>query len=89
LPEPTLRLEQTLDRETLARYDALRQWRLDAATARGVAADIVLTNEVLLEVARRQPDSLDSLRTIAHIGPWKAKTYGPQILEVLAANGNR
>jgi ribonuclease D len=89
LPEPTLRLEQTLDRETLARYDALRQWRMDTATARGVAADIVLTNEVLLEVARRQPDSLDSLQTIAHIGPWKARTYGPRILEVLAANGNR
>ena len=81
-PEPTQRLEQWLDRPTLDRYDALRQWRSKTAASRGVMPEIVLTNEVLLEIAKRQPRTLEELREIEAIGPWKAKTYGPDLLRL-------
>lgn len=83
LPEPSVRPEQLLDRVTLGRYDALRKWRAATAEARGVAPDIVLTNDILLEVAKRRPQTLDDLGRIDGIGPWKAKTYGPDLLRIV------
>lgn len=82
LPEPTVRPEQLLDRVTLGRFDALRKWRAATAQARGVAPDIVLTNDILLEVAKRLPQHVDDLVQIEGIGPWKAKTYGPDLLRI-------
>jgi ribonuclease D len=82
LPEATPRLEQWLDKATLDRFDALRHWRSKTAGTRGVAPEIVLTNEILLEIAKRQPRTLEELRQIDAIGPWKAKTYGPDLLQL-------
>jgi hypothetical protein len=45
----------------------------------------VLNNEVLLEVAKRQPRTLEELREIDAIGPWKAKTYGADLLRLARA----
>ncbi len=84
LPEPTLRPEQTLDKPALARFDALRNWRSKVATKRGVTPDIVLTNDILMEIAKRQPQDLAALQEIAGIGPWKARTYGPELLRIVA-----
>lgn len=83
LPEPHLRPEQFLERPALAQYDALRRWRAQVAEARGVAPDIVLTNDVLLEIVKRQPHTVGDLRQIDAIGPWKARTYGPEIIKLL------
>ena len=82
LPEPTPRLEQWLDKDVLDRYDTLRNWRSKTAEARGVAPEIVFTNDILLEVAKRQPRTLEELREIDAIGPWKAKTYGADLLRL-------
>jgi len=83
LPEPSLRPEQLLDRLTLDRFDALRKWRAATAQARGVAPDIVLTNDILMEVAKRRPQTLDDIGRIEGIGPWKAKTYGPDLVRIV------
>lgn len=82
LPETTPRFEQWLEKSTLDRFDALRHWRSKTAAARGVAPEIVLTNEVLMEIAKRQPSTVEDLRKIPAIGPWKAKTYGPDLLRL-------
>lgn len=83
LPEPSVRPEYLLDPHTLARYDALRAWRSRTAEARGVNPDIVLTNEALLEIARRRPRTIEELQAMPAIGPWKARTYGPAIVELI------
>jgi len=84
LPEPTLRPEQMLDREVLNRYDALRKWRTRTAEARNVAPEIVLANSALLEIAKRRPRTQAELLEFREVGPWKAKTYGPAILQIVA-----
>jgi ribonuclease D len=84
LPEPSLRPEQILEQDELARYDALRRWRSDTAEARGVTPDIIFTNETLVAIARCNPQTVAELQTLRAIGPWKARTYGPAILAVLA-----
>jgi ribonuclease D len=82
LPEASRRLEQWLDKAILDRYDALRNWRSKTAAARGVAPEIVFSNDILLEVAKRQPRTPEELRAIDAIGPWKAKTYGEDLLRL-------
>ena len=69
----------------MALYDNLRQWRSTVARNRGVAPDLVFSNDILLEIAKRQPQTEAELQTIPQIGPWKAKTYGPAVLDVLSA----
>lgn len=81
-PERSLRADEWLEKSVLDRYDALRRWRAKVADSRGVTPDIVLTNDVLLEIAKRPPRTLDDLRQFEVIGPWKAKTYGPDILRI-------
>ena len=68
----------------LTRYDALRRWRTHTAETRGVDPDIVLANGALLEIAKRKPRTLSELQEIRGIGPWKAETYGPAILGIVA-----
>ncbi len=77
--------EQRLDAATVARYDSLRAWRSQRAVERGVAADIILTNDALLTIARAAPVSLDMLDALGIMGPWKLQEYGAELLKVLAA----
>lgn len=82
LPETSARYEQWLDKATLDRFDRLRNWRTKTAAERGVAPEIVFSNEILMEVAKRQPRTIEELRQIEAIGPWKAKTYGGELLRL-------
>jgi len=88
-PEPVSRPEYTLDRKTMALYDKLRAWRTKTADARHVAPEIIAANSILLEVAKREPADLTELQEIREIGPWKAKTYGPDILDIVRKSAKR
>jgi ribonuclease D len=82
-PRTTFRPEQMLDARTVRRYEALRRWRTRIADDRGVSPDIIFTNETLAEIAQRQPQSEADLVAIETVGPWKARTYGPELLAML------
>ena len=82
-PEFKLRPEQMLDKYALNRYDALRRWRSHVAEARGVALEIVFNNNTLLELAQRAPQTETAILEIPEINPWKAKTYGPELIALL------
>ena len=71
------------DPDALARYERLRVWRTQRATERGVDSDIVLTNDLLLAIARSAPASLEELAGLGLLGPWKLAEYGPELLRVL------
>jgi len=72
------------DEATLARYEALRAWRARKAVERGVNPDVVLTNEVLMHIARENPRSLDDLARLNLLSPWKLNAYGPELLAALS-----
>ncbi len=73
------------DPDALARYDRLRNWRTERAALRGVDADVVLTNDVLLSIARAAPRTLAELADLNLMGPWKLEEYGADLLRVLHA----
>jgi len=82
-PRPRRREEEILDYAARARLDKLKAWRKQRAQARGVENDVIVSNEVLYRIARENPRTLEALAKVTHLGPWKLRTYGEEILRVL------
>ena len=55
------------------------------AAERKVDADIVMTNDALMTIARAAPISLDALASLGVLGAWKLQEYGAELLRVLGA----
>jgi len=88
IPHPPHRPRHSDDE--LARYEALRTWRLTTATARGVTSDVICSSAALWDLAERNPRTPEELTAIVDLGPWRRRTYGQEILEVLrSGNGRR
>jgi ATP-dependent DNA helicase PIF1 len=62
----------------------LKQWRADRAREDKVSAFIVAHNTMLEELARRKPQTAQSLLGIKGFGQTKLDKYGPEILEILS-----
>lgn len=73
------------DNATRQRYARLKEWRRDRAQARGVEADVIVSNDVLLTLARKNPKTRETLLQVSSLGAWKAQEYGDDILRVLRA----
>ncbi|HLF25953.1 MAG TPA: HRDC domain-containing protein [Anaerolineae bacterium] len=80
-PDPPPR--KGIDPAVLDRYERLREWRKQAAAERGVEADVIVSNATLMALAHRRPRALDDLQGIDGLGPWRRRTYGQAILEIL------
>ena len=74
------------DPQVQARFDKLRAWRAQRAAERQVDADIVLTNDALMSIARATPTTIEALADIGVMGDWKLQEYGPELLAALSAS---
>ena len=81
-PQPPPPPPRHSDAET-ARFQALRAWRKQVATKRGVGVGVILSNAILWTLAKQNPRTLDALDDVEGLGPWKRETYGKAILKVL------
>jgi ribonuclease D len=72
-----------LDPEAVERFTALREWRKTRAEQRGVESDVIISKEALWAVAYKLPATLDDLKYIEGIGPWRLATYGEELLKVM------
>jgi ribonuclease D len=81
-PPRPLRLEHE-DDAVLERYEALRRWRKLRAQERGVESDVIVPRDVLLDLARRAPQTSADLEQIASFGPARRAKYGEEILKLL------
>jgi DNA helicase-2/ATP-dependent DNA helicase PcrA len=68
--------------DELRRFEALRDWRRQAAA--GKPAFTVFGDATLDALARANPSSLDELARVKGIGPAKLELYGDSVLRVLA-----
>jgi ribonuclease D len=71
------------DDNTLARYETLRHWRNNLAAERGVEPDVIIGNDTLMDIARRNPKTLKALTQLDSVGEWQGETYGQVLLNVL------
>ena len=80
--QPVKATSADLSPDELRRFDALRDWRRQAAA--GKPAYTVLADAALQAIARSRPSSLDELARVKGIGPAKLELYGDSVLRVLA-----
>jgi len=76
-------LNQALDADVHARFDALRAWRRDRASEQHVPPYVIFQDKTLLEIATREPGTLDALAAIPGVGQSKIDRYGPAVLAAL------
>ncbi|MDK1327135.1 ATP-dependent DNA helicase UvrD2 [Arthrobacter sp. zg-Y1143] len=69
-----------------ATFEALREWRREAASEAGIPAFVVFTDATLVAIAEDRPPSLNRLATLPGVGPSKLEKYGEEVLKVLEAS---
>jgi ribonuclease D len=82
-PRPNSRHGAPLDNAARARLERLKEWRKKRAAARGVENDVIVPNDVLTTLARRQPQTVEEIARMTGLGRWKLKEYGGELLGVL------
>lgn len=82
LPRPPSR-PPDIDPLVAERFTALRDWRRMRAEQRGVESDVIVSKDTLWGVAYKAPQTLDDLRGIEGLGPWRLQTYGLELLDVI------
>ncbi len=76
---------EALDADIRGRFEALRAWRRDRASEQHVPPYVIFQDKTLLEIATREPGTLDALAAISGVGQSKIDRYGAGVLKVLAA----
>ena len=79
----TASVDDGMTLETVARFEALRRWRLETARTSEVPPYVVFHDRTLAEIARRDPASIPALAMIPGVGPAKLVRYGTSVLSVL------
>lgn len=68
---------------------ALRKFRKDKATALGMKAFHIFSNQTLDEIVSKQPTTLIELSTIRGIGDKKIEEFGSEIIEVIQRQASK
>lgn len=68
-------------------HEQLRNWRKNAAAARGVDASLVMPKGMMLAMSRlrKRPQDVDALRRCGVMEPWRVAHYGEGLVEALHA----
>jgi ribonuclease D len=78
---------EQLDEVVQKRFETLHTWRKERAIKRGVSSEVILSKDALWELAQHPPATREQLEAMKSIGPWRARTYGDELLAVLASLG--
>ncbi len=76
------RIPETIENSGL--YEMLKQWRTTRAKEMNMPAFVVLHNTTLAEIAAKLPATTQELRTIKGLKSKKGKTFGDEILQLVA-----
>lgn len=72
--------EQSWEGADRGLFDALRAWRRDAATRRGIAPFMILPDSVLQQLSIVRPTNLSTLAKVRGIGEQRLANIGPDLL---------
>jgi ATP-dependent DNA helicase RecQ len=75
-----------MDSAALARFAALKAWRMQTAQTAGVPAFVVFSDATLRGIAERNPTTTEQLLEVSGVGEAKLANYGAALLEVLSAD---
>ncbi len=87
VPKSSSRRGAFLDNADRVRLERLKEWRKKRAAARGVETDVIVSNDVLVALARTRPRTVEEIAQVSGLGAWKLQEYGGEMLSVL--NGKK
>ena len=82
-PIPQKPRNRGLNEAARARYEALREWRKNAARKRKLESDLIMPRDLLVEIASRTPRDLAALRKIMDPLESRFQRYGEEILKII------
>ncbi|RIX50475.1 DNA helicase RecQ [Paenibacillus nanensis] len=65
-------------------FDALKQWRREAASKEGVPPFMIFFDATLRDIANARPSSIDELLEVKGIGTAKGNKYGQDIIRIIS-----
>ncbi|MFP3855364.1 MAG: ribonuclease D [Anaerolineales bacterium] len=69
--------------EVRDRFERLRNWRKHTGRQRNIDSDLVLPRDYLWDIAHRNPQTADELRSVLQPLEWRFQHYGDDILKIL------
>ncbi len=82
-PRPQARRDGQLDPAARTRLGKLKEWRKARAAERGVETDVIVSNDALTAIARKNPRTLETLIEASGLGDWKANAYAEEMFNIL------
>jgi ribonuclease D len=82
-PLPQKPRNRSQDEVTLARYEALREWRKTEARRRLLESDLIMPRDMLFDIASSAPPNLAELREIMNPLETRFHRYGEDILKII------
>jgi len=73
-----------LDKDQVAAFNALREWRSDVAAYYTLPSDLIASNSVLKDVVRLWPERVTDLTEVPDLLDWQIERFGGAMLDVLA-----
>ena len=80
-----LNSDLSLNSEELVRLETLKQWRNETAIRLNLRGYMVTSNATLVNIAKFNPQTVESLINIKGLGPNKVQRFGSDILALLNA----
>ncbi len=77
----------TLEGESAALFERLRETRRDVAREKGVPAYVVCHDRTLIDMATRRPRDIMAMSDVHGMGPARIEAYGERFLTVLRSDG--
>ncbi|PJZ69931.1 ribonuclease D [Leptospira perolatii] len=77
------RVIEDLSSEETDRFKRLRQWRETIMSVRRMGHNLMPSNKMIAEIARKNARSLEDLRDLNLFSEWKILNYGPSILQAI------
>lgn len=86
IPFPELGRKQFggLDADEEKLFGRLREWRNEESRRKEVPPERVFSNRQLKRIAKRQPRSLDELKGLEGVEPWRVDEFGETILRLVS-----
>jgi ribonuclease D len=82
-PEPPPPFRPRPPREAFRRMDRLKAWRARAAERLGLDPGLLLPQRLIDRLALDAPETPEALAAVPGLRQWRAKTFGPELLQAL------
>lgn len=87
-PEVSRRRGGGLSPQEQACFESLRSWRNAESLRQDVPPERILSNRQLQAVARHRPQTLEAMRQLEGLEPWRIEQFGEAVLGLLKRGGD-